>query len=74
MQTIADEVDGAFYVDIVLSPAELKRLKTGEMLPAEMILRHRKYYIGVRLQGLWDYDAEEEETKKEVDLFGEDHD
>lgn len=54
MQTIADEVDGAYYVDLVISPSEMKRLKTGEMLTAELIWKRRKYYIGLRLQGFWD--------------------
>jgi len=60
MRTIADEVDGSFYVDIVLSPDETKRIRQMEMIQGEMILRRRKYYIGVRLHGHWDEEEKED--------------
>lgn len=61
MLTISDEVDGSFYVDIVLSLDEIKNIKLGEMICGETVIRKRKYHIGVRLHGQWD----EESSKSE---------
>jgi hypothetical protein len=65
MQLIADEIDGSCYVDIVLSPAEMKRVKQAEIVSGELILKRKKYYIGIRLQGIWDYDEEEDEEPEQ---------
>lgn len=65
MQLVNDEVDGNYYIDIVLSPAELKRIKQNEMLSAETIIKRRKYYLGIRLQGLWDYSYDEEDDERQ---------
>jgi hypothetical protein len=70
MQLIADEIDGAIYVDIVLSPPELTRIKRSEVVSGELILRRRKYYIGIRLRGLWDYD--EAEDREDLETTGSD--
>jgi hypothetical protein len=64
MQIVIDEVDGAFYSDLVLSPAELLRIKKGEMLEGQVIFRRRKCYVGVRLQGIWDYEEEDDEREE----------
>lgn len=61
MHIIIEEVDGAYYGDIVLSPAELKRIKRNEMIEGQEIFRRRKVYVGVRLQGLWDEPDEDDE-------------
>lgn len=67
MQLIADEIDGNTYVDIVISPSELKRVKQNEVVSGQLILKRRKYYIGIRLQGIWDYDEEEDDEGQEED-------
>lgn len=59
MKIIIDEIDHAFYADVVLSPAELKRIQQTEMVNAEIIFKRRKCYVGLRLQGIWDYDEKE---------------
>lgn len=59
MNIIVDDVDGTYYVDLVVSPSELKRLKRNEMVTGQMLLKHRKYYMGIRLQGTWDYEEDE---------------
>jgi hypothetical protein len=56
MQIIIDEIDRLYYADIVLSPSELKRLGQAELLTQEIIYKRKKCYIGLRLQGAWDYD------------------
>lgn len=62
MRIIADEVDGAYYVDIVLTPDEMKRVKQAETINGQLILKHRKYYVGVQLQGFWDEENDEDEA------------
>lgn len=62
MQIVIDEIDHALYADVVFSPSELKRLNQAETLHAEVIFKRRKCYVGIRLQGAWDYD---EPTLKE---------
>jgi hypothetical protein len=59
MHIVIDEIDGAFYADIVLSPQELKRVSKSEMVNGEIIFKRRRCYVGLRLQGTWDYDEEE---------------
>ena len=65
MHIIIDEIDGAFYADLILSPAEIKRIKRSEMINGSIIFRRRKCYVGVRLQGLWDYDEEDDDREEE---------
>ena len=59
MQIIIEEVDYAFYADVILSPSEIKRIQQSEMVNGEIIFKRRKCYVGLRLQGVWDYDEEE---------------
>lgn len=61
MQIVIEEVDGAYYADVILSPAELGRIKRNEMVEGQSIFKRRKCYVGVRLRGVWDYDEEEDE-------------
>lgn len=60
MQIIIDEIDGAYYADVVISPSELKRIKQNEMINGQLIFKHRKCYVGLRLQGVWDFDEDDE--------------
>jgi hypothetical protein len=60
MKIVIEEVDGAFYSDLIASPEELKRLKRGETVDGQAIYKRRKIYVGIRLQGVWDYDEDEE--------------
>jgi hypothetical protein len=62
MFLLADEVDGNYYVDLILSNPEIARIKRCEMVCGEMILEKKRYYVGVRLRGNWDlYDDTETE-------------
>jgi hypothetical protein len=65
MFIISDEIEGAIYVDLILTPAELKRIERSEMISGEVIIRKRKYYLGVRLKGSWDYEDGEKEPEDE---------
>lgn len=64
MKIIIEEVDGAYYSDLILSPEELKRLKRNETVDAQAIYKRRKIYVGVRLQGIWDYNEDDEEIQE----------
>lgn len=63
MRIIAEEVDGHYYIDVVISPNELKRIKQNENIDGQAIFNKRKAFFGVRLQGIWDYDEDEREIK-----------
>jgi hypothetical protein len=64
MQLISDEVDGSFYIDAIISPAELQCMKQQEMICGEMIIKRRKYYLAIRLKGIWDYEEEDREDEE----------
>jgi len=65
MQIVVDEVDKSIYSDIVLSPAEINCIHRGEMISGEVNFNKVKCYIGIRLQGTWEYfDDEDEETEE----------
>jgi len=59
MHIVIDEIDGIFYADVILSPSELKRVKRNEMVDGQALVKKRRYYVGVRLQGTYDDDEEE---------------
>lgn len=62
MELIAEEVDGQFYIDAILSANELLDLKELEMLMNQVLIKRRIYHVSVRLKGIWD---EEEEQRAE---------
>lgn len=67
MQIVAEEIDGSYYVDLIISPSELKRVKKNEMVSGESFIKKKKYYLGIQLRGKWDYDEEESGERQEKD-------
>ena len=63
MQIVIDEVDHSLYADVILSPSDLVKLEQREMLSGEIIFKRRKCYIGIRIQGPWDYNYEEKDEE-----------
>ena len=61
MELIAEEVDGQFYIDAILSADELLDLKELEMLMNQVLIKRRIYHVSVRLKGIWDEVPEEEQ-------------
>ena len=66
MWITVEDVDGSIYADAILSPAELTRVRQGEMITAEVIFKRKKCYAGIRLQGAWDYDEKENSRSDEA--------
>lgn len=66
MQIVLEEVDNLFYADVILNPEDIQKLHKAEMVNGEIYFKHRKCYVGVRLQGSWDY---EEEVKRPKESF-----
>jgi len=64
MQIIIEEIDNMYYADVVLTPNDLSKMQQAEMVTSEVIFKHRKCYVGIRLQGSWDYDEEIKRPKK----------
>lgn len=69
MQIVIEEVDNVYYADVILTPNDLQKLHQAEMVNGDMHFKHRKCYVGVRLQGFWDY---EEEVKRPKESFESD--
>lgn len=67
MQILAEEIEGSFYLDIVLDPEDQAKLIRNEMLSSDTSIRYRKYFIGIRLKGEWDY-VEEDDDREEEDF------
>lgn len=48
-----DNINEVVYGDILISPEELIEMQSGNMLEGKATLNRKTYYIGVKLQGLW---------------------
>lgn len=58
MFVIWEEIDDSIYLELVVNPSEVDRLKENEMICAEKYLNNKKHYISVRLKGVWDVKEE----------------
>lgn len=65
MQIIVDEVDHAFYADLIITPRELDKLYQGDTITGNVTFKRRACYAGIRLQGVWDHGFEEDKKRKE---------
>lgn len=64
MQIIIEDIDGVYYADVILVPSEIQKLHQAEIITSEINFKRRKCYVGIRLQGVWDYDPEESKRPK----------
>jgi hypothetical protein len=55
MRLIIEEVDGAIYGDLILTEDEGIHLGQGALLETMAIIKHKRYYIGVRVGDKWRY-------------------
>jgi len=67
MQIILDEVDQSYYADVILEPQEIERIRQGETITGKLTFQYRMCFVGIRLQGVWDYGYEEDKKRKESD-------
>lgn len=56
MFIVTDDIDGSYYIDLILNADELKRIQRNEMVSGEVMIRKKKFYLGIRLKGNWDYE------------------
>ncbi len=63
MRIILEEVEGAYYQDIILEPGDLEALKKGTILEGETMAKTKRYYVGVRLGESWNVGKSEEAKK-----------
>lgn len=68
MRLLIDELEGPFYIDIVLSPDEVERMKDGEMVDAFYAIGLKRFYIGTRMDR--EYFHEKENDWSEEDWQG----
>ena len=65
MQIVIEEIDNVYYADVILNPNDVQKIHQAEMVTSEIIYKHRKCYVGVRLQGSWDYGEEKNKRREE---------
>lgn len=61
MFSVVEEVDGAYYIEIVITEEELRELQKKDLIECLINIRGRRQYISVRLQSQWDDDDEEDD-------------
>lgn len=64
MMLVIDELDGPYYMDVVLSSDEIDRIRLGEMVDGYACVGGRSFYVGARMHGRYEYekDSWEEEN------------
>ena len=68
MHIILEKIEGVIYGDIILSPKDIERITCGELIDSTTRVDKNRCYLGVRLQGYWEKNYEEdEEIYKECD-------
>ena len=55
MRIILEEVEGSFYMDIILSEEENKDLIDGKLAEGITLMKSRRFYVGVRIGDKWPY-------------------
>lgn len=63
MRLVVEEIDGPIYIDVVISPEELEKMRFGEMIDTSMIASGYRFYVGVRMDSTYekeDYWPEED--------------
>lgn len=61
MKIVIETVDGEIYSDVILSAEELKRLEKNEIVDGHSVYKRRNVYLGIRLEGVWNFDENEDE-------------
>jgi hypothetical protein len=54
MFIVSDNVDGSYYIDLIINSDELKRLQKSEMISGQVMIRKKRFFLGIRLKGTWD--------------------
>jgi hypothetical protein len=54
-----DPIHGPFYMDILLSPDELDRIRSGEMISCSQEIQGKRFYVGALRQGRFFYERED---------------
>lgn len=49
MRIIIEEIEGAHYQDVILSPMEVKALSDGARLEGLAIIRNKRFYVGLHI-------------------------
>lgn len=60
MKIVSEDVDGDFYIDLVLDPQEVLELSNREMVEGIMYVKGRKWHLGLFQEGVWDHEDEDE--------------
>lgn len=58
MKIIIEEVEGAHYQDVILTPEEIGSLAKGDLLEGMVNIRAKRFYIGLRLGFQWRHKEE----------------
>jgi len=66
MQIIVEEIDGTFYIDVILRDSDIHRLRLDEMVEDTIQNNNQTFSIGVRLSDV--IDTQQEDWFEETDL------
>ena len=55
MRTIAEEVDGSYYLDVILTPEEVTELLNGYVIEGMTLVKIKRFYLGLRVGEKWVY-------------------
>lgn len=56
MRTVAEEVDGTYYIDVIFTPEEAAALMNGRILENYTLVKKKRFHVGVRVGDEWVYD------------------
>ena len=69
MRLIIDELEGPYYMDIVLFPDEIERIKLGEMIDTHGCVNGKQFYVGARMMGKYSYEKEDDWPEENEESF-----
>ncbi len=55
-----------YYIDVILSDAELDRIRAGEMVNTALEINGKRFYVGALKQGIQDY---EEKSREDCESY-----
>lgn len=56
MRTVAEDIEGSYYIDVILTPEEATALLNGRIIESSTLIKIKRLYIGVRVGDKWVYE------------------
>ncbi|HXN74962.1 MAG TPA: hypothetical protein VN855_00535 [Candidatus Acidoferrum sp.] len=59
MNVEVDEIEGPYYMDVVLSPSDVDKIKFGEMVDGFACVNGKRFYVGARMDRSFEYEKKD---------------